>query len=518
MNVAQALNVKVNGNVVVNNGWTGLLSASANGIQLVGNAFSFNNVKRWGNSAQAGVKLTHALDGVIVDNLFEHNASNGLWCDQGCGATNPSNAWFTIARNVFDNNDGKGLFYEVSRHAVIASNVAHDNGETGIASFGTRSVRIWNNTAVDNNQSSANYVANISVVDDNRCFSNDTLPGGKTCTAANGVDPLASGNWDDCEPSSVGPLANTCNAVDVTLMNNIISGSGTAARPLLNVSIPAKTYAASLAVTSNDYQAYYRSSAGSPANLVTWQTTASTVSAYTTLAAFKAGVAGREANGVERSGGSTHPFFVNYAAKNFTQNTGNSDVWGRGATLPSEVLKAVTWPATNAPQPSKRIGAIEWRGKTSGGGTTTPPVGCQAGAAVHHVAHPTNGDHLYTLSSSERSSAIANYGYVDRGVAFGAFNTDATLAPVYRLTNATTRDRLVTIDANEAASAVANYGYTQDGVGFYAYAEAGVCRVPVWRLRAGNMHVLTASASERQSLLASGYVDEGLRFYATVAP
>ncbi|WP_394824727.1 hypothetical protein [Pendulispora albinea] len=68
-----------------------------------------------------------------------------------------------------------------------------------------------------------------------------------------------------------------------------------------------------------------------------------------------------EGNSVERAGG-PHPYFVDYAGKNFAQNTRSRDVWGRGAPLPDRVLEAVYWGNPAPTQPSPRMGAIAWAG------------------------------------------------------------------------------------------------------------------------------------------------------------
>ncbi len=510
--VAQARNVRLSGNTVVNNGWSGVLASNASGLVVDNNTISFNNVRRWGNAVEAGMKITYVRDGVIYNNLFEHNAANGFWCDQGCGSTNPGANWFIVARNLVRYNDDKGIFYEVSHHGVIASNVVHDNGATGIAVFGSRNVQLWNNTAVDNDASAASYSGNVSVVDDNRCFLDDTLPGGKSCTTANGTVPLTAGNYDHCEPSSVGALANTCNAEGVRIMNNLISGSQ-GSRPLLNVEDPNPTlYGAGLIVDANDYQAYYRPGTSAPTNLLEWQRNpGSAAIAYPTLSGFKTANPGRESNSVERSGGTSHPYFVDYPNRNLVQSTASADVWGRGATLPLEVLKAIYWPQTAPSQPSARIGAIEWRGKPSAPcGPATEPV--------YHRRHPTSGDSLYTTMLSEAEGAAAWFGFTeDLGIAFRAATSSATgLSPVYRLYSPGTNSHFWTIDAGERQSAMTNYGYTTDeGIGYHASMTAGPCLVPLYRLvnMGTSKHHYTVSVAEKNSMAANGWTDEGLKFY-----
>ena len=507
--VANAQGVRLIGNRVLNNGWTGVQAGNANGLVVSGNDISYNNIRLWANAVDAGMKITKVEDGVIFNNLFEHNAATGFWCDQHCGSTQPNTNWFIVARNTVRYNDEKGIFYEVSHHGVIASNLVHDNGLTGIAVFGSRTVQLWNNTLVDNEETTTGYSGNLSVVDDNRCVTGDTLPGGQLCDGTKGTVPVQADVYDRCEPSSRGDLANTCNAERITLKNNLIAGSRSS-RPLLNVEDPGATaYGAARIISASDFQAYWRSATNAPSNVIEWQRNAGSAAlGYTTLATFQSANPGYEGNSVERVT-SSPSFFVDYAGKNFTQNPGSTDVWGRGAPLPSEVLKAIYWPETNPSQPTARIGAFEWKGKADA---------CPLSSAVRHRVNPTTGDSLYTLSESEAQGSAAN-GYTDnRGVAFRAAGSQlAGLSPVYRLMNPSVPAHLYTSSASERSSAMSQYGFTVDeGIGFYASASTGTCLVPVYRLRSPvtYRHLLTASTSEWTLLKSQGWTDEGIRFHA----
>ncbi len=60
------------------------------------------------------------------------------------------------------------------------------------------------------------------------------------------------------------------------------------------------------------------------------------------------------------------------------------------------------------------------------------------------------------------------------------------------------------------------YGYTTDeGFGYYASMTPGPCLVPLYRLvnMATSKHHYTVSLAERDSKAASGWMDEGLKFY-----
>jgi parallel beta-helix repeat protein len=355
VSVVKAQAVWLVNDTIVNNGWTGAHAGEANGLVVMDSRISYNNVRHWNTHADAGMKTTFIMDGVVYNNVFEQNAAAGYWCDQHCGRTGTN--WFTISRNVARDNDAAGIFYEISRHAVIASNLAHDNGGPGIASYGSRNVQIWNNTAVDNNRQEASYTANVSIADDRRCVAGDTLPGGSLCRAEAGVDPLAPGRY--CESSSTGSEANTCNAENVVLKNNIISGSAST-RPLLSVKDTGGTrYGANRIMSGSDYQAYYRPSGTQPRTLIEWQGGGGG-DTYTNLLSFRFNSgSGRESHSYDDIG-ARNTYFVDYAGRNFAQNQANANVWNKGEALPPEVLRAAFWPFPPAEQPTPRIGAFAW--------------------------------------------------------------------------------------------------------------------------------------------------------------
>lgn len=367
--LAHGNDITLRNNVIVDNGHCGVQAGRMNRLVLTGNDISYNNVRRWDTTTDAGMKATHIEDGVLWGNRFAENVGQGFWCDQHCGASDPigTNRWFVFAANLMARNDENGLFYEVSHHAVVASNVAHANGRAGLFVSGSRNVQLWNNTLIDNDVEALSYMGNLSVVDDGRCVGGDVLPDGSNCSGR-GLEELPEGDSIGCELSSRGPLANTCNVEHTIIMNNIVSGSGSA-RPVVNVEDPnAPRYGAQYLVDASDYQAYWRPDATSPTNLLEWQNIAgSNAVAYATLDLFRAAVSARELNSLERQGGARHPFFRDLEGGDFDQDETNVDVWGRGASLPPEVVYAVSYPSggTTAPTPL-RIGAFAWWGKAGG--------------------------------------------------------------------------------------------------------------------------------------------------------
>lgn len=122
-------------------------------------------------------------------------------------------------------NDEFGIFFEVSRNGIIASNVVAFNGQSGIAVHGSKNVHIWNNTAVDNTQRGNEiwgWAADISVIDDARCLTGQPLSGGASgiCSASRGQTAVSY-----CAVDSDATTGITCNAQNTTIKNNILTRS-----------------------------------------------------------------------------------------------------------------------------------------------------------------------------------------------------------------------------------------------------------------------------------------------------
>ncbi|MCY1046002.1 hypothetical protein OV208_32110 [Corallococcus sp. bb12-1] len=139
-------------------------------------------------------------------------------------------------------------------------------------------------------------------------------------------------------------------------------------------------------------------------------------------------------------------------------------------------------------------------------GSETPFAVTRAGIPLRRVAPGaplSSGQYLYDAATNVLTLAST---------------TAATgLSPVYRLYSPTVLEHFWTIDAAEKQSAQSSYGYTQDeGIGFHAATASGPCLVPVYRLvrAAASRHTFTTSQTERASLVASGWTDEGIKLYA----
>jgi len=143
-------------------------------------------------------------------------------------------------------------------------------------------------------------------------------------------------------------------------------------------------------------------------------------------------------------------------------------------------------------------------------------------APVYHRVKPTTGASLYTRSASEAANAAAVYGFTeDHGTPFLAGAVSATgLSPVYRLYKASAGDFFWTIDESERASAKAVYGYVDQGIDFYASKTANACLTPVYRyVHPGwSKHRFATTTADRNALIAAGWTEEGIRFYAPAEP
>jgi hypothetical protein len=136
-------------------------------------------------------------------------------------------------------------------------------------------------------------------------------------------------------------------------------------------------------------------------------------------------------------------------------------------------------------------------------------------APVYHRINPQTQSSILTTSASEAARAVDRGFTTNAGTPFAVSAGDGEgLQPVHELYREATGDRLWTISASEVATATSRYRYVDLGVDFYAATAAADCGVPVYRVRGFGQHRLVVGASGRDRLLESGWVDEGVAFYA----
>ena len=149
-----------------------------------------------------------------------------------------------------------------------------------------------------------------------------------------------------------------------------------------------------------------------------------------------------------------------------------------------------------------------WFGPTTTGVSITTPL--------YRLYKHSSDRHFYTISTSERDSAIGQ-GYALEGISFNvASSSGGNLSPVYRLYSRSTDYHFYTNNQDEANRAT-GLGYIIEGTGYFASngGDAGVS--PVYRLinKGNHMHFFTISSTERDQAVSSGaYLYEGIAFYA----
>lgn len=154
----------VGGNVVVRNGYRGMVANYADGLVVTGNRFDKNNSAGFGTTGcgsyctVAGVKITRSRGVEVTGNSFANNTGAGLWCDLGCIDAR-------ISGNTVTGNSTNGIYYEVSTLATITDNVISGNGR-GLKISGSDRVTVTGNQFRDN-------VIDLGVYDDPRSPSSD---------------------------------------------------------------------------------------------------------------------------------------------------------------------------------------------------------------------------------------------------------------------------------------------------------------------------------------------------------
>lgn len=138
-----ASDVIIRGNTFSYNGQNGLGGGGAQRMLLEGNTISYNNVERYAKQwSAAGVKLIRT-DGLIWrNNIVANNFATGMWID-----VSSSNA--TVINNTVRQNEGTGIFFELSHKATITCNVVEQNN-VGIMIADSSNAQVYNNKLSNN--------------------------------------------------------------------------------------------------------------------------------------------------------------------------------------------------------------------------------------------------------------------------------------------------------------------------------------------------------------------------------
>lgn len=129
---------------------------------------------------------------------------------------------------------------------------------------------------------------------------------------------------------------------------------------------------------------------------------------------------------------------------------------------------------------------------------------------------PSTGANLLTRSSREAANAALHYGYtVDKGVLVDVAGVDGIgLGAVVRLYRS---GDFVWASEGPDADAFIAQGYERQSSEFFAASAPTACLVPVFRLDRDGTHRM-ATTSGKDALVAEGWTDEGVVFYAAPDP
>ncbi|MCR5032109.1 MAG: hypothetical protein K6A92_04530 [Lachnospiraceae bacterium] len=140
----------------------------------------------------------------------------------------------------------------------------------------------------------------------------------------------------------------------------------------------------------------------------------------------------------------------------------------------------------------------------SGGSTITGDT-----VPVYRLFRPTTGEHLYTISTSERDSFTAQ-GWNDEGIAW--YTPASSDRPVYRLYHRSADYHHYTTSTQERDQLVSQ-GWEDQGIGWYSGGSTPLYRLYDPKAKPAGSHHYTMSKEERSQLLSKGWNDEGIGWY-----
>lgn len=306
---ASAADSIIRSNTFSYNGRKGMTAFGPPNLLVEGNLVSFNNIERFRLAWDAaGMKLVPVRNAVVRANLVQDNIANAIWFDN-------SAVDGTMVYNLVRRNTGIGIFFEVSRGAIIASNVAVENG-MGIRVSGSSDVKVYNNTLLRN-------AINLNVYDNARVNRNPA-------EVAAGID---------------------YETRNVTIVNNILADT----QPVSSIALPPALLDATQdpcgatgppcndtepMIATLDYNLYVRSDPNQPPTLIHWRPVAQVDPIdYTSLSAFRAAT-GFEQNGVELSDVPLDKLFKDETRGDY-RLTGNGPGRRAGVPLPADVAVAL---------------------------------------------------------------------------------------------------------------------------------------------------------------------------------
>ncbi len=161
------------------NGCVGVVGSGANNT-VNGCEISFNNAlgfsPRW---AAGGLKLTSSTNAIVTNNIVHDNAGPGVWGDI------ESSGWLVANNRIYNQtaygsqNDGVGLFYEISYGGRFYGNYIYNNSSSGIYIANSPGCQVYANTIVvglTNSTSDQAGAGGIDIINDIRGNGSDGLP------------------------------------------------------------------------------------------------------------------------------------------------------------------------------------------------------------------------------------------------------------------------------------------------------------------------------------------------------
>lgn len=279
----------ITGNSCSNNGEKGFTAWRIDGSTISNNTFNSNNWRNFSMDWSAsGSKIVTSRNLTYFGNSSGDNLCTGHWFDISCSNVN-------IVNNISVNDGKQGIQYEISDHAIIASNLMIGAAFAGIRIGGDSSyIQFYNNTMINN-------VQNLYILRDSRT----QYPTDSIICMNNILWGCASGAPNMVETQDISGSPETSEQMGIVL----------------------------------NYNGYYKTGSSVPPTLVSWGEGASQ-SNYASVSAFNS-ARGQEASGLEVDGGSD-PFFVGGGDYHVRSGSVASN---SGTPLPPAVAAAMGLPA-----------------------------------------------------------------------------------------------------------------------------------------------------------------------------
>lgn len=302
--VQHADDVVLKNNLFAYNACQGGGISYADRIKLINNSFKENNYENYNRNSwsASGIKVLWSRSAEIRNNSFVDNDANGLWLDE-----RSNNA--IIVHNFVKNSTRSGIHCEISNNVIIAGNVVLESGKhqsflgKGISVANSSGVKVYNNTLYNNELA---------------------------------LDVIENERGDEKDPNDPYITRNT------VIKNNILSEAFLSDYPSSLYHMK-KEDCSDNAISAQDHNAYYRSTAGDPTLAVRWKiknNSCNEEQRFETIQEFKNKL-GFEKNGFGIQGGS-EPFFVDANSGNFNLKSSSMAIKA-GAPLPSDVAQAMGW-------------------------------------------------------------------------------------------------------------------------------------------------------------------------------